>query len=264
MIKILIIGKKSFIGSHLKKYLSKYFVVNNYSFEQIMEKKQSLLQTYSHVINTCIHKNYINHKYNQRFDLDIIFINKFKNCNFKYLFLNTRKVYLQKENISERSKISPVDMYGHNKYLTETLLKKKLAKNLISLRISNIIGKKKFKNKRNNHKLFFDNFLEYKKKNKKIIINDNFKDFITIVQFSNVIKKIINSKIYGTYNISLSKKVYISEIVSWIDKRYLKNIKFYKADGNSFTLSNKKIKKKIRINLSKRQLMLFCKKLIKK
>jgi len=264
MVKILIIGKKSFIGSHLKKYLSRYFVVNNYSFEQIIKKKKSLLQTYSHVINTSIHKNYINNKYNQKFDLDIKFINNFKNCNFRYLFLNTRKVYFQKENISERSKILPIDNYGRNKYFTETLLKKKLADNLISLRISNVIGKKIFKNKRNNHKLFFDNFLEYKKNNKKISINDNFKDFITIDQFCTVIKKIINSKIYGTYNVSLSKKVYISEIVSWIDKRFLKNIKFYKADSNSFTLSNKKIKKRIKINLSKRQLMLFCKRLVKK
>ena len=132
------------------------------------------------------------------------------------------------------------------------------------MRISNVIGKKIFKNKRNNHKLFFDNFLEYKKNNKKISINDNFKDFITIDQFCAIVKKIINSKIYGTYNVSLSKKVYISEIVSWIDKRFLKNIKFYKADSNSFTLSNKKIKKRIKINLSKRQLMLFCKRLVKK
>ena len=264
MVKILIIGKKSFIGSHLKKYLSRYFVVNNYSFEQIIKKKKSLLQTYSHVINTSIHKNYINNKYNQKFDLDIKFINNFKNCNFRYLFLNTRKIYFQKENISERSKILPIDNYGRNKYFTETLLKKKLADNLISLRISNVIGKKIFKNKRNNHKLFFDKFLEYKKNNKKISNNDNFKDFITIEQFCAIVKKIINSKIYGTYNVSLSKKVYISEIVSWIDKRFLKNIKFYKADSNSFTLSNKKIKKRIKINLSKRQLMLFCKRLVKK
>jgi nucleoside-diphosphate-sugar epimerase len=264
MTKILIIGKKSFIGSHLTKYLSRHFVVNCYSFEEIIKKNKLFLQNYTHVINTSIHKNYINYKYKKKFDLDIKFVNKFKNCNFKYLFLNTRKIYFQKENISEKSKISPIDRYGYNKYVTETLLKKKLAQNLISLRISNIIGKKICKNSRNNHKLFFDNFLEYRKKNKKIIINDNFKDFITIDQFSSIIKKIINSKIYGTFNISLSKKVYISEIISWIDKKFLKNIKFYKADNNSFTLSNKKIKKRIKINLSKRQLMLFCKRLIKK
>ena len=102
----------------------------------------------------------------------------------------------------------------------------------------------------------------YKKRNLKLIISDNFKDFISINQFCTVIKKIIKQRIYGIFNISLSKKVYISEIIQWIDPSFLGNIKFNKADKNSFTLSNKKIKKKIQLNLSKRQLMSFCKKLI--
>ena len=38
MNKILIIGKKSFLGSYLKKYLSKKFLVDNFSFE-ILKKK---------------------------------------------------------------------------------------------------------------------------------------------------------------------------------------------------------------------------------
>ena len=37
--KILIIGKNSFIGSNLKKNLSKYFNVENLSFEADNEKK---------------------------------------------------------------------------------------------------------------------------------------------------------------------------------------------------------------------------------
>ena len=111
-----------------------------------------------------------------------------------------------------------------------------------------------------NYFLITSYFIEVKKK--KIQVSDNFKDFITINQFCIIIKKIINSKITGIYNISLSKKVYISEIIRWLDRGFLDNIKFIKADKNSFTLSNKKIKKKIKVNLTKRQLMMFCKKLI--
>ena len=39
MINILIIGKKSFIGQNVKKYLSNYFKVSNFSFEYVLAKK---------------------------------------------------------------------------------------------------------------------------------------------------------------------------------------------------------------------------------
>ena len=39
MNKILIIGKKSFLGSHLKRYLVKNFKVDNFSFETLKKKK---------------------------------------------------------------------------------------------------------------------------------------------------------------------------------------------------------------------------------
>ena len=38
--------------------------------------------------------------------------------------------------------------------------------------------------------------------------------------FSIIIKKIINKKLYGVYNVSLGKKIYISEITKWLDIRY--------------------------------------------
>ena len=158
MNKILIIGKKSFLGSNLKKYLSKNLQLDNFSFEEIVKKKNSHFVDYSFIINTSIHPNYIKNKYNQKFDLDKRFINKFKKIGFKYIFLNSRKIYFQKENITERSLISPIDNYGKNKLITEKFLKKKLKNKLISLRISNIIGKRIFKNNRNHHKLFLDNF----------------------------------------------------------------------------------------------------------
>ena len=61
---------------------------------------------------------------------------------------------------------------------------------------------------------------------------------------------------------SIGKKIYISEIVEWLDKNLLENIEFTDIEKDSFTLSNKKLLKKIKINLSKNQLKLFCKKLI--
>ena len=262
MNKILIIGKKSFLGSNLKIYLSKFYKIDCYSYEKIILKNNSFFDKYSHVINTTIHKKYTKEKYNKKYDLDSNFINKFKKINFYYIYLNSRKVYLPKENINENSSISPIDNYAKNKMVTERFLQKKCKNKFISLRISNVIGKRIFKNLRNSHKLFFDNFLRYKKNNKKIIVKNDFKDFISINQFSKVIKQIIKYQIIGIYNVSIGKKIYISEIVEWLDKNLLENIEFTDIEKDSFTLSNKKLLKKIKINLSKNQLKLFCKKLI--
>ena len=169
MIKILIIGKNSFIGSNLNKYLSKKFKVTILSFEEVINKNEVFFVKFSHVINTAIHKKYIHRNYNKLYDLDRKFVSRFKKINFIYIFLNSRKIYFQKENISEISAIKPISNYGRNKFKTETFLKKKLKRKLLSLRIGNIIGKRIKLNKRNNHKLFFDNFLVLRKFKKKLL-----------------------------------------------------------------------------------------------
>ena len=110
--------------------------------------------------------------------------------------------------------------------------------------------------------MFFDNFLKFRKNNKIISVNNDFKDFLSIDQFSLIILRIIIFKIYGIYNVSISEKIYISELISWIDKKFLKRVTFINEQKDSFTLSNKKLIKKIKIKLTKKQLMNFCKKLV--
>jgi len=263
MNKILIIGKKSFIGSNLNKYLPKKFEVVILSFEEVINKNQNFFLKFTHVINTSIHKKYINHPYIKKYDLDRKFVLKFNKINFIYIFLNTRKIYFQKTNIGEGSIIKPISNYARNKFKTETFLKRKLKRKLLSLRIGNIIGKRIVKSKRNNHKLFFDNFLVMRKFKKKIIVADDFKDFLSIIQFCKIIKILINKKISGIYNVSLSEKVHVSELVNWIDAKYLKQISFEGKRKDSFTLSNKKLLKVIDIKPSKHELKKFCKNILK-
>lgn len=121
---ILIIGKKSFLGSNLKKYLSIYFNVRNSSFEEFIKNKL-YLNKYSYIINTSIHQKYIKNKYNKKYDLDLNIINKLKFSNAFYIFLNTRKIYIPGENLTEKSIIFPESNYAINKYKTECFLKKK-------------------------------------------------------------------------------------------------------------------------------------------
>ena len=258
--KILIIGKKSFLGFNIKKYLSKFYNVDCYSFEDFIKKK-IFKQKYSHVINTSIHKNYINKKYNIKFDLDRNIILNFFDKKFKYFFFNTRKIYKPKFDISEKVKLKPMDQYAKNKIITEKYLYRKLQKNLISLRISNVIGKRQHIKRRKTHNLFLDNYIRYKKKNKKIKVEDNFKDFISIEYLCLVIKNLIQKDVTGIFNVSISEKIYISEITKWLSRDFFKKIVFIKSQNDSFTLSNKKLIKKININFSKKQLKIFCRKL---
>ena len=113
--------------------------------------------------------------------------------------------------------------------------------------------------------MFLDNFIKYRNDGKIIELKDCYKDFITIDYFNKVIAKIIKKNITGIYNLSLGKKVYLSEIIMWLDVKFSKNVKFNsKRDGeNSFTLNNKKLVKKIKISISKKQVMNFCRKIFK-
>ena len=99
MKKILIIGRTSFLGSNLKINLSKSYNIDNLSFSEVIDKEINFFSKYSHIINTTIHPNYIKRKYNFNFDLDKKFINKFKKIQFKYIYLSSRKIYLQKKKI---------------------------------------------------------------------------------------------------------------------------------------------------------------------
>ena len=191
------------------------------SFEEAI-KKNSFFSEYSHVINTSIHKNYINKSYKLIYDLDKRFILKFKKINFIYIFLNTRKIYLPKFNIKENSVKRPMCFYSKNKLKTEKYLKKKLKNKLLSLRVGNILGRKLIKNSRNNHKLFFDNYLILRKNNKKVVVDNDFKDFLTIIQFSRIVATLIKRNINGIFNVSISEKIYLSDILKWIDKNFIR------------------------------------------
>tara|TARA_B100000212_G_scaffold289376_1_gene230638 strand:+ start:322 stop:711 length:390 start_codon:yes stop_codon:yes gene_type:complete len=128
MIKILIIGKRGFIGNNLKIYLKKYFKVNHISFSEI-RKYKSKFNKFDYVINTSINKNYIKKKYNSKFDNDFKISNLIDNDRANYIFLSSRKIYKSKANIKENSKLLPKSNYAKNKLITEKILKKKIKKN---------------------------------------------------------------------------------------------------------------------------------------
>ena len=262
--KILIFGKNSFIGSNLYTFLkNKHFVkIKSFNSNSLLN-----LNKFDYIINCSINKKYINNTYSENNDFDFKIV-KNLNESTNFIFLSSRKIYKPKANIFEKSKIKCLNNYEKNKYITEKkILKIKRDKSII-LRISNIIGYKRH-NPRKIHSTYVDFFISKIKKGELILNQNEFKDFLDINTFSKIIDLIIKKKVFGIYNISIGKKVYLKVLNNWLlnsikNKKKLKIIKL-KNDKKkeSFYLNNSKIKKKINININIAQLKKECIKLSK-
>ena len=262
MKKILIVGKRGFIGNNLSKYLKRFYIVKHKSFKDTIKIKFKI-NNYDYVINTSINKDYVKKKYNRKFDNDFRISNSINKSNTTYVFLSTRKIYKPKANIKENSKLLPKSNYSKNKLITERVLEKKLGRNLVILRISNIIGDKS--NIKNIHNTFIDIFFENLEKGFVVDNKKDFKDFISIDKFCQIMRKIIIKELRGIFNVSIGRKVYLNDLLKWLNKfnnqKYLTKKKDIKDD--CFYLNNKKLMSKIRIKNSLRELKSYCHKVSK-
>ena len=266
MKRILLIGKRGFLGNHLNQYLRKNFQIKFISFREISNLKKTEAN-YDYIINTSINKNYINKKYNKKFDNDLKISNYLDPKKNIFIFLSSRKVYKSKENIRETDKLNPLTHYSKNKLITENFLKNKFKKNILILRISNIIGYK-LNVKKKLHKTFVDLFYE---KAKKGFIYDNkerFKDFLSVQKFSQILIMIIKKDLRGTYNVSIGRKIYLNQIIKWLNKYNKKSLKLINHSSTNknqnFYLNNNKLMSKIKIKNSLFELKKDCLDLSKK
>ena len=257
--KILIFGKNSFIGSNLYTFLKNKHIVKITSFNS---KSLINLNKFDYVINCSINKNYINKVYSENYDFDFRIVNKL-NKNTNFIFFSSRKIYKPKANTYEGSKIKCLKNYEKNKFITEKKILGIKGNRSIILRVSNVIGFKKY-NPRKIHHTYID-YLVSKIKKRELILNQNeYKDFLDINTFSKIINLIIKKEIFGTYNISMGRKVYLKDINNWLlnsikNKKRFKIIKLKKDKKNqSFYLNNSKIKKKIGFNINIAQLKKEC------
>lgn len=265
--KIIIIGKNSFIGSNLYIALKNKLLIKLISYKRF-NKLIKKIDEYDYICNCSQTKNYQSKKYSTKYDLDYQIAKRIIKSKIKYIFLSSRKIYKSRYNIKENGKILTNSNYSKNKSLSEINLKKILKKRLLILRISNVIGLK-IKSRRTLNNTFFDNYLNILKMRKKFFYNNDFKDFLSIKQFVKIFLCLIKKDSYGTYNVSLGKKVYIKEIINWLNFYNKKSNIFIALKKNiwnndSFTLNNKKLLKKIGIKITKEQLRKFCFKLSKK
>lgn len=263
MKKILIIGKRGFIGNSLAVYLKKFYNLTHRSYKETIKIK-SRINKFDFIINTSISKNYIENKYNHKFDNDLKITSFINNPKTIYIFLSTRKVYKSQPNIKENSKLFPKSNYSKNKLITEQRLKKILGDKLLILRISNVIGdKSKIKKV---HNTFLDIFFDNVKKGFIVDNKDDFKDFISIDKFCEIIKGVITKNLKGTFNVSIGRKIYLNELIKWLNKFNKKKLKIRSKSTKSecFFLNNKKLMSKINIKNSITDLKEYCFKISKK
>ena len=267
---LIIIGKKSFIGSNIYNILKKKKKILILSLKDFMKLPKNVINKYDYICNCSANKNNLKYDYNKKLDFNYKIAKKIEKINTTFIFLSSRKVYKPKQNIFENSKLQPIDKDSKNKLISENLLKKKLKSKILILRISNVIGLKKNKNYRQIHKTFFDNYLDFVKLKTKVEYHDQFKDFISIEQLSKIFFLILKKKLHGTYNVSLGQKIYVKEILSWLNEnnKNKKNFIYVKKKKKvfnkySFSLNNTKLYRAINYKPKKNELKKFCIKLSK-
>lgn len=138
------------------------------------------------------------------------------------IFTSTDKVYSgQTSKPSENEDVKPNSVYGINKLRSERYIKKNMKKYLI-LRYASVYSKKKI-----NTINFINKSINDIKNKKKIFVATNiYRSFLSIEYLLKTLEKLINNKIYGTYNIGHAEKSYYDLIRSLCVEKKIKFKKY--------------------------------------
>ena len=265
--KILIIGKNSFISLALNKYLKKKIKISNKNYYDLKNKNATYFNKFNYLINCTSSQSYIKKKYKSKNDHDYQIAKKIIHANVIQIFLSSRKVYSPGANIKENGLIKPSCNYSKNKLISEKKLTSILDNRVLILRTSNLIGFNNIVSKRKLHKTFIDIFFK-NAKNGLLFQNHNiYKDFLSTKKFSEVVEKLIKKNASGIFNVSIGKKVYLNNIAKWLNYYNPKKVKLIKnkvkKNKENFFLNNKKLKNFIKINTSLSELKKECQKVSK-
>ena len=124
--KLLIIGRKGFLGSNLIRFLKKNMNLTTSNFENFISDNQIYNKKYDYIINCSSNKSFLNKKHSLKNDNDFIIANKIAHSETKLIMFSTRKIYKPKYDIKETDLKKPICNYSKNKLISENLVKKTL------------------------------------------------------------------------------------------------------------------------------------------
>ena len=245
--KILIIGKNGLISKNLFNYFkSKKINIYRIGFKSFLKNKN--INNFDIIINCTSNHKFVKNKYANKNDNDLIIAEKIINLKTKLVMLSTRKIYKAKFNIKELDKKKPICNYSKNKLISEASVTKILSKRVLILRISNILHLPN-NNRRKLHKTFSDIFFEMAKKGLVYKNKKTYKDFISIKKFNQIVFELVKKNLSGPFNVSLGKKIYIKQLIEWLNYYNLKKFKIVNIknsfNSDNFTLNNNKLMRSI-------------------
>lgn len=231
MRKIIIVGYKSFLQKNLFNYLKKKKLnIKKVRFSNIKKLK---ITREDIIINCSITNSFFFKKYRKTNDRNLKICNLIKNTKAKFIMFSTRQVYKPKFKIKESSELKPVNIYAQNYIKSEKNCKKLLSKNILILRISNVIGYDIEKKKR----LSMLRTMIEGVKNKKIYLDNSYnfkKDILPVNFFCHYLYKILISDVSGILNIGSGHSFSLMQIA----KILIKNRNFIKIDLDKNKKSN--------------------------
>lgn len=251
---LLIVGSRSLIAQNIKQKLYTKYKIKFLSFKKVNKLSEKILCNFNYIINCSFDKNCFNNKYNS----DIIICNKLKNnlSNTKFVMLSSSKVYGVSKKNSENSKCSPITKYGKYRLKTEKYLQKKLKKNLLILRVSNVLN---FDLRLNSASKTTINTMLIDLIKKKIITipkKNAFKDFITIEYLLFCLEKLLKENYCGIFNISSNIKITLYDVSKKLINGFgMGKINLIDDITDNFTIKNYQIKKATGKSLTKNNIL---------
>lgn len=251
--KIYLIGYKSYLQNNLYRFLKKKnLTVIKIPYKKFLKKSVSNCL----IVNFSNHENFFKKKYDTKFDRNLRIAKKIKKNNSELYIISTRQVYKPNLNITEKSKLFPINNYSKNNLISENSCKKILKNKLTILRTANVIGYEIRKKRQSMMSLLIKGITT-----NNVILDQNFnyeKDIIPINFFCKYVYILIKKRFNGLINIGSGISFTLYELYGLLKlNKKLKPIftKNNKVNDSSFKYDTSYLKKITKFKIKKKDIL---------